>query len=163
MSLRMLALGLVVGLGLAAWAAEEKAPQRATGKFVSATLDGEKVVWKLATDKDGEKAFELMAALTVFYREKDGQKDAFILSRELKNPPASRPDRMVAPGKFVKAEAKDGKVAVTVKVGEGEAAKDTVFLMPEQMSVHYDVEGDRLIARNVGTLNITMGEPQKKE
>jgi hypothetical protein len=154
---RLLALaGLVAALAVVgnAFAGEpgakrEKAKQEeGIGKFVSATLDAEKIAWKLSMEADGvEKTFDMAADVTVIYTEKNGQKHASSIAPTGKKAPEAKGTRLVATGKFVKAEFQGKQVAVTVKVADAEQ----VFLMPQRLGVRYTQQADKLVASRIST------------
>jgi len=129
---------LLVGLALAcgALAGEKKKrakPERATGAFVSATVEGGTCTWKIAVDEAGEKTFAMAGQVAVMYSEKNGAQRVRMIRVAGKKPPKAKGNMQVATGDLVSV-AKEGKsVVAKIKTADGE--KD--FMLTERLGVMY--------------------------
>jgi len=136
----------VVLAGQAFAGGKREKPEDANGKFVSAALAAETIQWKLAMEADGvEKTFDMAADVCVTYTEKNGQKRASSIAPPGKKAPEAKGNRLVASGKFVKAEFQGKQVAVTVKVAD----QEQVFLIGQALTVRYTQQGDKLVASRI--------------
>ena len=147
---RAFVIALVLGMAAVgqAWAGARKEKgdaKEASGTFVSATVDGATVKWKLAVDMEGEKVYEMPAQVAVLYVERNGQKVAHLIHTPGKRAQEAKGNRLIAQGTVVKAEVQGNKVALTLKAGEGENAGEQQFTLGSRLTVSY-LDGTPLVA-----------------
>jgi len=116
------------GLVTSALAQQEKKqrrgkPEKVSGTFVSASVEGGQVELKIDTD-DGEKTYEMSASVVALCREKKGQKMARMVrvSRAGKTPKAKGKTEVVQ-GDIQSAALQGTKVVMTIKPADGDATQ----------------------------------------
>ena len=114
------------GLVTSALAQQEKKqrrgkPEKVSGTFVSASVEGGQVELKIDTD-DGEKTYQMSASVVALCREKNGQKLArMIRVSRGRRAPQPKGNMQVVQGDIQSAALQGNKVVVTIKPAEGEA------------------------------------------
>ena len=125
-------------------------PMAVAGSLVAAEVEGDVVKLRIKTADAGEdKVVEMPASVAVFYIARGGQKRVINLRAAGKRPFQAKGNAQVAQGQFVKAVVEGDSVAVTVKVGEGEAAEEQTFTMPNKITAQCREKGGRLITRGI--------------
>ncbi len=141
MTRRMLLAGLALGIAVAGTASAggrvDKANlKRVSGTFVSLAIEGATAKWKLTIENEGEKTFEMPAAVVVAYTEKNGVK----IVHQIRAAGGRVPDKgkgLIAQGTLLKAEPQGNGVAFSIKSGEGENAGQQDFTTSNRLNIAY--------------------------
>lgn len=163
---RSLILALVIGLAMTASAfAGEKGErkkgrgkgEKVNGQFVSATLEGGTITWKITAEDGTEKSYDMPSEVVVLYVERGGQNRAMGIGPKGKKVPEAKGKRLVAVGTFVKAAAEGNKVNVTVSVDGEEKA----FVLSSKLIVlTRERRGQTVVMR---IMNARKGGKRKKD